>query len=284
MATSCDLEKTLLRILDDAPIKSTLDFAAHQHVDHQAVVGVCKSLETLGYVVLKKNNFSRTHPTPSGEGVLKNGSPEFRLVQLCVLNDPTDMQTLKSKLGKEFGPAIKAAFANKWITKGKQVTRVVENPDDQVAVLLQGLVKSNGDVEAAQIDPKIVKKVLVKRKLAKVVVTNYFEVQKGPDFALERITLHGDLTPELLKDGKWKTAKFRPLNLKTFGREMDGGFLHPLMRVRTEFRKMLLQMGFEEMPTNQVGHLCWLRAELIPPCPRPRRLCLCYFSTSTHAN
>ena len=250
---SSSLEKTLLGILNNAPIKSTLDFAADQNVEHQTAIGLCKSLETLGYVILKQHSFARTHPTPEGEGVIKNGSPEFRLVQLLTLNEPTDMQTLKKKMGKEFGPAIKAASANKWITKGKQLTRVVENPEDTVAALLQSLVKSGGDVEAAGIDSKILKKVLIKRKLAKVAKTNYFGVQKGPEFALERVTLHGDLTPDLLKDGKWKTAKFRPLNLKTFGREMDGGFLHPLMRVRTEFRKMLLQMGFEEMPTNQVG-------------------------------
>lgn len=264
-----DLEKTLLAVLNDAPIKSTLDFATDQNVDHQTVIGLCKSLETLGYVVLKKNKFSRTHPTPAGEGVLKNGSPEFRLVQLCALNEPTEMQTLKGKLGREFGHAIKAAAANKWVTKGKQLTRVVENPEDEVAALLHRLVKSDGDLAVAQIDQKTAKKVLIKRKLAKVVVTNYFEVQKGPEFALERITLHGDLTPELLKDGKWKTAKFRPLNLKTFGREMDGGFLHPLMRVRTEFRKMLLQMGFEEMPTNQVRNFLVFSPGLVSP-----RLCL----------
>lgn len=30
----------------------------------------------------------------------------------------------------------------------------------------------------------------------------------------------------------------------------SGGHLHPLLKVRTQFRKIFTQMGFEEMPTN----------------------------------
>ena len=35
------------------------------------------------------------------------------------------------------------------------------------------------------------------------------------------------------------------------GKEPESGYLHPLLMVRAEFRKILLEMGFQEMPTNQ---------------------------------
>jgi phenylalanyl-tRNA synthetase alpha chain len=60
-----------------------------------------------------------------------------------------------------------------------------------------------------------------------------------------------DLTKEMLDDGSWESAKLKPVNLKAVGQTVVGGNLHPLLRVRMEFRKILIGMGFEEMPTNQ---------------------------------
>ena len=39
---------------------------------------------------------------------------------------------------------------------------------------------------------------------------------------------------------------------------MLAGFLHPLLLVRMEFRKILIGMGFEEMPTNK-----WVRLMIL---------------------
>jgi len=48
--------------------------------------------------------------------------------------------------------------------------------------------------------------------------------------------------------------------------------LHPLMKVRSEFRKVLLQMGFEEMPTNQwVESSFWNFDSLFQPQFHPAR-------------
>jgi len=72
--------------------------------------------------------------------------------------------------------------------------------------------------------------------------------------------------------GDWKKAKFKPLNLVARGKEIGGGHLHPLLKVRTEFRSMLLEMGFEEMPTAKwVESSFWNFDSLFQPQSHPAR-------------
>ena len=76
-----------------------------------------------------------------------------------------------------------------------------------------------------------------------------------------------DLTHEMLVKGTWKDAAFKPLNLSAAGKPPTGGALHPLMKVRSMFREIFLEMGFEEMQTNKYAtsphHLTtWLQGAM----------------------
>ena len=42
----------------------------------------------------------------------------------------------------------------------------------------------------------------------------------------------------------WKEKKFKELNLDAMGTMPEGGHLHPLLKVRTEIRKIFLEMGY----------------------------------------
>lgn len=44
---------------------------------------------------------------------------------------------------------------------------------------------------------------------------------------------------------------FKKYNFDALGMVPVGGHLHPLMKVRSEFRQIFFQMGFVEMPTNR---------------------------------
>jgi phenylalanyl-tRNA synthetase alpha chain len=50
--------------------------------------------------------------------------------------------------------------------------------------------------------------------------------------------------------GEWKNATFKKYNFDAAGVPPHGGHLHPLMKVRQEFREIFFEMGFQEMPTN----------------------------------
>jgi len=123
----------------------------------------------------------------------------------------------------------------------------------------------------AKHDKKIVD-ALKKRKLLNVQSIKSYEVTKGANYAPERVKLETTLTAEMLRSGAWKDAKFKRYNLKAQGRMPDGGHLHPLLKVRAQFREILLEMGFNEMPTQKyVESSFWNFDALFQPQSHPAR-------------
>ncbi len=99
-----------------------------------------------------------------------------------------------------------------------------------------------------------------------------FRVEAGPRWAPVRARLAADLTKELLDSGAWTSTPFKAYNFEAAGREAGGGHVHALMRVRTEFRQILLEMGFSEMPTNRwVESSFWNFDALFQPQSHPAR-------------
>ena len=47
----------------------------------------------------------------------------------------------------------------------------------------------------------------------------------------------------LLFSGSWKTKQFKPYNFDAQGIMPTSGHLHPLMKVRAQFRQIFLEMG-----------------------------------------
>lgn len=69
-----------------------------------------------------------------------------------------------------------------------------------------------------------------------------------------------------------KSLIFTRLNLNALGQDPKGGQLHPLLKVRTEIRSILINMGFQEMPTNRwVESSFWNFDTLFQPQQHPAR-------------
>lgn len=99
-------------------------------------------------------------------------------------------------------------------------------------------------------DPKVIAD-LKKRKLIKMQKVISFKVHKGNKYALEMVKEETDLTADMLASGSWESATFKDYNFKSLGAAQNAGALHPLNKVRSEFRQIFFEMGFEEMPTNR---------------------------------
>ena len=113
---------------------------------------------------------------------------------------------------------------------------------------------------------------LKRRKLVNVKTIKSYKVMQGPSYAPTRVKKAADLTKEMLESGAWKTTEFKPFNFHTLGAPVGGGYLHPLLKVRAEFRKILMQMGFTEMPTNKwVESSFWNFDSLFQPQSHPAR-------------
>lgn len=70
----------------------------------------------------------------------------------------------------------------------------------------------------------------------------------------------------------WSDLSFKAVNLKAMGAPVGGGNFHPLLKVRAEFRRILMEMGFEEMPTSKwVESSFWNFDALFQPQSHPAR-------------
>lgn len=96
---------------------------------------------------------------------------------------------------------------------------------------------------------------LRKRKLVTTTKVFTYTVEKGPKYARELPVEHTDLTADMLLDGSWQTATFKPYNFNALGAPQNAGALHPLMKVRAEFRNIFFNQGFVEMPTSRFVQL-----------------------------
>ena len=89
-----------------------------------------------------------------------------------------------------------------------------------------------------------------KRKMLQEVTEKIYILAKGAKFGTTVQKPETELTAEMLASGSWRDATFKPYNFNALGISPERGQLHPLLKVRSEYRQIFLEMGFTEMPTN----------------------------------
>ena len=211
----------------------------------KSAVDTLKSREMITY---KQVDQEETILTPEAEGIAANGSHEAKVFEavrkavegLKISDLPGAVGQESAKVGQ--GKAMKAG----WIKKDKDTFRAnVDSISDTSREQLQTIqsTRTHPDVRVI-LDLK-------KRKLVTMQKVISFKIEKGPKFALELVREETDLTADMLASGAWKTVKLKPYNFKSLGAPTGSGALHPLNKVRHEFRQIFFEMGFEEMPTNK---------------------------------
>ncbi|KRZ52805.1 Phenylalanine--tRNA ligase alpha subunit B, partial [Trichinella nativa] len=244
-------DAVLVLLSQKSPIDSD-EIARHLNVSHQHIVGVIKSIEAMDHVIkTEQHSRKQWELTEEGKEIIKNGSHEAILWQ-HVPNDGIIMDDLMRAV-----PNAKVGF-NKamslgWIRLDKTgpkplVLRKVETIDDAVQDCLNKINSLNFDDVSAQN-----KSDLKKRRLINEIVIKTFRVFRD-------------------ENNLWKEKKFKPYNFNAFGVVPVRGYLHPLMKVRTEFRQIFLEMGFTEMPTQRyVESSFWNFDALFQPQQHPAR-------------
>ncbi len=79
------------------------------------------------------------------------------------------------------------------------------------------------------------------------------------------------LTPELLKSGKWREYELRRYDVKLFAPKLYGGKSHPLTRIIERIRRIFQMMGFEEVHGDYVVSSFWDMDALFIPQDHPAR-------------
>uniref|UniRef100_A0A4X1TFJ6 Phenylalanine--tRNA ligase alpha subunit n=2 Tax=Sus scrofa TaxID=9823 RepID=A0A4X1TFJ6_PIG len=233
--------EVLLRRLEaaDGGLDSA-EVAAQLGLEHQAVVGAVKSLQTLGEIIeAELRSTKRWELTAEGEEIAREGSHEARVFRSVPPEGLPQSELMRLPSGKV---GFSKAMSNKWIrvdksaADGPRVFRVVDSVEDEVQRRLQlvqgGQAEKLGEKERSE---------LRKRKL-------------------------------LTEVGSWRDRPFKPYNFSAHGILPESGHLHPLLKVRTQFRQIFLEMGFTEMPTdNYIESSFWNFDALFQPQQHPAR-------------
>lgn len=266
------LDKVVLEALEERGSIETYEFSKELGKDHQSIVGSVKSVHALGDVInVEQRQAEGWVVTEEGSEVVEKGSHEFLVFQ-AVPPEGLPQEEVK-KLGPHanvgFSKAMSAGWlqVNKKAEGGPRVLRKAENVQDDVQA---ALIKIK-DQHVSQI-PESKMKELKKRKLIRTQIIKSFFVTKGSQFSTTPAKLEADLTADMLASGAWKEMKFKAYNFDAQGIIPTSGHLHPLMKVRAQFRQIFLEMGFTEMPTNNfVESSFWNFDALFQPQQHPAR-------------
>ncbi|KAG6546289.1 hypothetical protein Mapa_012329 [Marchantia paleacea] len=261
------VEEILLGDLNEVgEIADSGEWASRHSVDHGVLCDVIKSLSGFELVDSKELSRESWFLESEGEEYVENGSAEMQ-VFLAVPPEGITLPDLKAKVGdKLLNVGQKNAMKNGWIVMQKPLMkRKVAEAEDIVRSQLVA-IKDGQDVS-----PDVIKD-LKKRNLIARKLWKGYEVCKGPKYALKRSKPATDVTREMLQTGAWKEQEFKAYNFEALGFPISGGYLHPLLKVRAQFRKIFLNMGFEEMPTNNfVESSFWNFDVLFQPQQHPAR-------------
>ncbi|KAL8090019.1 phenylalanine--tRNA ligase alpha subunit, cytoplasmic-like isoform X1 [Apium graveolens] len=263
-------EEAILGFLhENHEIADSGKFATQSGISHDDIVNVVKSLSAFHFVEAQDIKRDSLVLTEEGRAYAAAGSPEVQLVN-AIPPEGITLKELENKVGSDiFSIGRSYAMKNKWVEmdKSKVVTRKFDTVDDKVKEMLvqiqEGKVTNTED--AAFINLK-------KRKLVASQIWKGYSVKKGPKYARERRKQATDLTRDNLQRDEWKNLEFKEYNFKAKGFPVEGGHLHPLLKVRKQMQMIFLQMGFEEMPTNNyVESSFWNFDALFQPQQHPAR-------------
>lgn len=264
-----DLSERILHYLDNLDNVDTLKLANEFEEDHQKIIGAVKSLEALEMVVSYSVKNVRWELTGEGITVADKGSHEAVLYNSIPEEGAAQAEIMKSIPNAKVG--FSKAMSAGWIHIDKSggaplVKRKVATITDTVQEHLKEIKKGIDNI------PENVRNEYKKRKLLQEVTVKSFLLTKGPQFSTTIKKLETDLTSEMLLNGSWKSLQFKPYNFDALGQPPECGHLHPLLKVRSEFREIFLELGFKEMPTNQyVESSFWNFDALFQPQQHPAR-------------
>ncbi|KAI9705251.1 MAG: Phenylalanyl-tRNA synthetase, beta subunit, cytoplasmic [Bogoriella megaspora] len=240
-----DLTKEILTKLETKPkLETSQDFQDVSQAEIKAALDRLASRQMIEY---QASDSEKVVLTAEGQTICEQGSHEYKVWDAVKRKRSIKIKDLPNEVGTDSAKIGQGnAFKLKWIKKdGDALVPVASEVQDKTRETLQLIEQTQSIGDAATL------KEFLKRKLATTSKVITYTVQKGPKFATEMPVEVTDLTADMLASGAWQTANFKPYNFKALGANQNAGALHPLNKVRSEFRQIFFNMGFVEMPTSR---------------------------------
>ncbi|XP_015599229.1 phenylalanine--tRNA ligase alpha subunit isoform X2 [Cephus cinctus] len=261
-----ELVEQILDYLANHEEANSLDIADAFNQDHQKIIGAIKSLESIGdMITVEQASRKKWELTAEGQHVVEHGSHEAAVYNAIPENGISQADIMKSVPYAKIGSS--KALAAGWIKIDKSKNSVmVRKAVPSIVDSIQNHLKDFSNI------PDNAKGDYKKRKLLQEIIIKSVNIRKGSNFSTKIVKQEADLTADLLVNGAWKEKKFKPYNFDALGSALEVGHLHPLLKVRSEFRKIFLEMGFIEMATNNyVESSFWNFDALFQPQQHPAR-------------
>ncbi|KAK6589360.1 phenylalanyl-trna synthetase [Cryptosporidium xiaoi] len=277
-------QKEILKRLESPnSLVSSLELSEEFNCDHERVIGIIKSLESKNKIKTEFVVDNIVTLTEEGVEYFLNGTPEFRLISLLL--NQTEYKIKQDELINKLGSGIFKIGLSKCLQKKliklNKESGMVELAKDvdinklKVDEVREELSKINlGGVKESKLDKSQINSILElkKRKLVSFQKFSFFNVSQGEEFSLELKPTITDLTQEMIINSTWENSEFKQYNFNAKGKYSPRGTVHPLTRTQRKFKRILTQMGFEEMATNRwVESSFWNFDALFQPQKHPAR-------------
>jgi phenylalanyl-tRNA synthetase alpha chain len=282
-------EEAVLGFLEkNEEISDSGKFAEEVGINHDEIVNIIKSLNAFELVVATDIKRERYVLTDEGKKYAAEGSPEFQFF-LAVPPEGISINDLEKKvINFDVSIGQKQALKNKWVEiasskdlkdrkdlkDGKNLKDLEDRKDRKVLRKVQHVEDKVKDLLAKIQSGEVIKKEdaagLNKRNLIILEKWKGYSVKKGHKYTPKRRKPATDLTRENLQ--RWKELEFKEYNFSAKGYPAECGHLHPLMKFKKQIQNIFLQMGFEEMATNNfVESSFWNFDALFQPQQHPAR-------------
>jgi len=286
-------QAVILRHLGQHPGKLTVDHIALQvDLDQVLVSAALHYLEQEGLIALEVETYTEVRLGKQGEGFAGRELPERSIINALAERGAAasiaELAAMTSLEQKVIGQCVKVLRDKGWalnqagaltLTETGKEALHLPGADDQVLALLgeQGKLilerLSEQQPELAQGVRSLEQRAnflrLTPRKLRFASLTDQGRalVTAGIVDQVEVTSL----TPDLLKDGRWREVDFKPYNIQDLPEQVWPGKRHPFLRVLDETRRTYLDMGFTEVVSPHVESAFWDFDALFQPQDHPAR-------------
>jgi len=261
---------------EDRPIE---ELAAELDADRAAVARAAFELESEGLLAVTTATETAASPTEEGRRYAEDRLPEIRLYEAALAAGADDEPVGIGELAAELSVDVEVALAN-FARKGYgeiEAGAVRVDPgagpgSDPEQATLEALAEGDDSEGLAADLDQLERRGLVERvestsRSVRVTEAGVDALMAGVE-ATERV---GQLTPELLADGRFREVEFAEYNVTAEADPPRHGRQHVLRQTANRVKDVLVGMGFEEMQGPHVDAQFWINDCLFMPQDHPAR-------------
>ncbi len=280
-------QKTLIALKDAGGRQSVEKIVESTGLAHAAVMRAALSLSAKNLIRIYERKRTRFSLKEEGRQYAKYGLPERRLIKALIklggeasIDDVIEEASIKSLLPMALGWLTRKGWAE--IREGHKLKvswRQPEEPPEEKDERLLSLLNEVSSLLVEELDEEQQEafSILRGRKILEVNDEILRELElteegwKLVDRGIRLIEEVSQLTPELIRTGKWRSIKLRRFDIEAPGPVFYPGKIHPAQQIIQRVREIFLEMGFTEIRGPIVETAFWNFDSLFQPQDHPAR-------------